>query len=29
MPGSERSEASWLIGWWVGPSSPRKMESWV
>ena len=29
MPGMARSEASCSTGWWVGPSSPRPMESWV
>ena len=28
-PGIARSEASCSIGWWVGPSSPSPMESWV
>ncbi len=27
--GIARSEASCSIGWWVGPSSPRPIESWV
>ena len=28
-PGIARSEASCSTGWWVGPSSPRPIESWV
>ena len=28
-PGTARRESSCSIGWWVGPSSPRKMESCV
>ena len=28
-PGIARSAARCSIGWWVGPSSPRPMESWV
>ncbi len=27
--GISRNEARCSIGWWVGPSSPRPMESWV
>ena len=27
--GIARSAAMCSIGWWVGPSSPRPMESWV
>ena len=27
--GSPRSAARCSIGWWVGPSSPRPIESWV
>ena len=27
--GIARSEASCSIGWWVGPSSPSPIESWV
>ena len=29
MPGMARSDASCSTGWWVGPSSPTPMESWV
>ena len=28
-PGMARSAATCSIGWWVGPSSPTPMESWV
>ena len=28
-PGIARSEASCSTGWWVGPSSPTPIESWV
>ncbi len=28
-PGTARSEAICSTGWWVGPSSPTPMESWV
>ncbi len=28
-PGIARSAARCSMGWWVGPSSPRPMESWV
>jgi hypothetical protein len=28
-PGMARSEGSCSTGWWVGPSSPTPMESWV
>jgi hypothetical protein len=28
-PGMARKAASCSIGWWVGPSSPRPIESWV
>jgi hypothetical protein len=28
-PGTARSAASCSIGWWVGPSSPRPIESCV
>ena len=28
-PGIARSEASCSTGWWVGPSSPSPIESWV
>jgi hypothetical protein len=28
-PGIARSASSCSMGWWVGPSSPRKTESWV
>ena len=27
--GIARSAARCSIGWWVGPSSPRPIESWV
>ena len=27
--GIARSEARCSIGWWVGPSSPTPIESWV
>ncbi len=29
MFGISRSEATCSTGWWVGPSSPRPIESWV
>ena len=29
MPGMARNEASCSMGWWVGPSSPTPIESWV
>jgi hypothetical protein len=29
MLGVARSVASCSIGWWVGPSSPTPIESWV
>ena len=29
MFGIARSAASCSIGWWVGPSSPSPIESWV
>ena len=29
MLGIARSEARCSTGWWVGPSSPRPIESWV
>ena len=28
-PGMARSDARCSIGWWVGPSWPSPMESWV
>ena len=28
-PGTARSDDSCSTGWWVGPSSPTPMESWV
>ena len=28
-PGMARIEASCSMGWWVGPSSPTPIESWV
>ena len=28
-PGTARNETSCSTGWWVGPSSPTPMESWV
>ena len=28
-PGVARSMASCSMGWWVGPSSPTPIESWV
>ena len=28
-PGIARKEASCSTGWWVGPSSPRPIESWL
>ena len=29
MLGTMRSDMSCSTGWWVGPSSPTPMESWV
>ncbi len=28
-PGTARNETSCSTGWWVGPSSPTPIESWV
>ena len=29
MPGIARSDRICSTGWWVGPSSPTPIESWV